>query len=77
MIDNPDLLEYAIKGTDNQWNEALKNGDGKKTSNVQILSSHGKAPKRKLNQEDIEKEITGVKAPSKKKKGRKKKSSKA
>jgi len=77
MIGNPDLLEYAIKGTDNQWNEALKNGDGAKTSNVQILSTHGKAPKRKLNQEDIEKEITGTKAPSKKKKGRKKKSSRA
>jgi len=42
---------------------------------VQILNNEEKALKRKLNQEDIDREITGAKAPSKSKKARKKKKS--
>ena len=80
MIDDPNLMEYAIKGTDSQWNEALKDKDGTKTINgtVQIKSNHAKQTKRKLTQEDIEKEINGAQTePKKKKRTKKKKSSKA
>ena len=74
-IADPNLMEYSIKGTDSQWNEALKNEDSTKISNgiVQIKSNHANLAKRKLTQDDIEREIAGAQTESKKKRGKKKK----
>jgi len=61
-----DLMKYAIKGTDTEWNNVLKNQDNIAPNNVvQIKSSHDKSIKRKLNQEDVEKETTSGKHEAK------------
>merc|ERR1712150_87058 len=77
VITDPDLMEYAIKGTDSQWDEVLKNKDGVKTSNglVQIKSNEAKSTKRKHTQEDINRETTGALNEKKKQKHKKKKKS--
>ena len=71
---NSDLMQYAVNGTDAQWDEALKNKDVSGNI-VQIKSQKEKSSKRKLDQEDIEKEMTsaGKSKKSKKKKSGKKK----
>jgi len=69
---DPGLMEYAIKGTDSQWDEALKNKDSIKT--VQIKNNNAKS-KRKLTQEDIDREITGARNETKTHRSKKKKKS--
>lgn len=70
-----DLIKYVIKGSDADWAEAL---DGKETMidsqgivQVKRRDTSGK-PKRKLNQEDIDKEVGIVTESAKKKKKNKK-----
>lgn len=70
-----DIMKYAIKGSNEDWAEALKGKEG--TIEKQgIVHVKGHKKKRKLNQEDVEKEIGIVKTPvsSKKKKKKSKKS---
>ena len=70
-----DIMQYAIKGTDDQWSSALK--DREEAGTVAIKSV--RESKRKLDDRDVEREIeaTGAKTPSSgKKKSKKPKSSK-
>lgn len=72
-----DLLKYVIKGSDADWNDALhgKEGmiDGQGIVQVKRKDTSGKV-KRKLNQEDIDKEAGIVtESAKKKKKGKKSK----
>jgi hypothetical protein len=73
LAGNVELMQYAVKGSDAQWDEALKHKDVSGNI-VQIKSRKEKISKRKLDQEDIEKEMPGVgKSKKSKKKGGKKK----
>ena len=63
-------MKFAIKGTDDDWNKALKGQEVSSSGVVQIESG---AFKRKLNQDDIDKEagVSPKGGSSKKKKKRK------
>jgi hypothetical protein len=63
-------MKYAIKGTDNDWNEALNGAEIGSTGVLQV--QNGKM-KRKLNQEDIDKEAGTAPKSIKKKKNRRSK----
>ncbi len=77
-----DIMQYAIRGTDQDWSKALegKDVDG---GTVQIMSMEEKRPgKRRVNDEDIQREMDGASTPkssskkhkkSKKSTGKKKK----
>ena len=69
-----DMMKFAIKGSDADWNNALKGQDVGSTGVVQIESYVSGKVKRKLNQEDIDKEA-GI-APKKSKKKKRGKQSK-
>jgi N-acetyltransferase 10 len=64
-----DLRSYTIKGTDSQWDAALKNnkdadaGNGEAPSRVQIesLKKNSAIKRKKLDQEDIDKEMKAEK----------------
>jgi len=51
-----DIMKYAIKGSDTDWNDALKGKEGTidEQGHVQV-KSQSKKVKRKLNQEDVDK----------------------
>lgn len=72
-----DIMQYAIKGSNEEWSDALANKklDGKGT--IQIRSegniAKGGIVKRKLNEDDIEKEITGQSSTKKKERKQSKK----
>jgi N-acetyltransferase 10 len=68
-----DIMQYAVKGSEEQWNKAL---DGKDIGNsVQIHSLVKAREKRKLESQDIEREAE-LQTPKKGGKGTKKISSK-
>ena len=57
-----DIMQYAIKGTEDEWSSALK--EKANSATVQIKSTKGKHPgKRRLNDEDIQREIEGASTP--------------
>jgi N-acetyltransferase 10 len=81
LAGDKEIMKYMIKGSDAAWEDALK---GKEETidaqGVVQIKRQTKKVKRKLNQEDIEKEAGGVdgtptskKTPSKKKKNKKSK----
>mmetsp|Transcript_11136 Transcript_11136/g.12323 ORF Transcript_11136/g.12323 Transcript_11136/m.12323 type:complete len:1141 (-) Transcript_11136:145-3567(-) len=52
-----ELMNFAIKGTDEEWKEALKSNIGVDSNAVvQVKRRESGAAKRKLNQEDVDKE---------------------
>jgi predicted nucleic acid-binding protein len=71
-----ELLKYAVKGTEAQWEEALQNVTSSERSGkdivtpsrVQIQTVHATSSvlKRKLDQKDIEQEAEANSKPSKK-----------
>ena len=79
IAQDDDIMQYAVRGTDDEWAKALegKNVDG---GTVQIMSMQEKRPgKRRVNEEDIQREMDGASTPkssSKKQKKGKKSSSK-
>lgn len=74
--DNSELMKFAIKGTNAEWEKALEGQKSAVSSSgmVQIQRSDGAVVKRKLNQDDIDREagITSPKDSKKKKKQRRK-----
>jgi N-acetyltransferase 10 len=70
VTDDSEFMKFAIKGTDDDWNKALKGQEVSSSGVVQIESG---AFKRKLNQDDIDKEagVSPKGSSSKKKKKRK------
>ena len=79
IAQDDDIMQYAVRGTDDEWAKALegKDVDG---GTVQIMSMQEKRPgKRRVNDEDIQREMDGASTPkssSKKQKKGKKSSSK-
>lgn len=73
-----DIMKYAVEGTDEQWTSAVKNNASGTLSNVQIEVTKSVQKKRKIGEEDIQKEAAqsdpGVTGGSSKKKKKKKKS---
>lgn len=73
ITDDYELMQFAVKGTDEDWKKALGGQEVGSTGVVQIQSNAGGKAKRKLNQEDINKEAgIAPKSSSKKKKKSKK-----
>ncbi len=69
-------MQYAIKGSNEQWQDALKKEvDPKGTIQIRSLGE-GIIMKRKLNDEDIEKEVSNQPSTRKDKHSKKKKRSK-
>ena len=68
-----ELMQYVVKGSEEQWNKALEGKDIKGTGTVQILSIREK--RKTLDDDDIAKEATRDedKAPKSGKKGKKSK----
>jgi hypothetical protein len=48
-----ELMQYVVKGSDEQWNKLLKENSGDEPGTVQI---HTTREKRKLEDDDVEKE---------------------
>jgi hypothetical protein len=78
VTDNSELMQFAIKGTDADWDKALQDQEIGSTGVVQVKSKDKGSGynKRKLNQEDIDKEAglspkTPKGSSKKKKKNRK------
>ena len=66
-------MRFAIKGTEAEWNKALNGQEIGSSGMVQIKSKASGGPtKRKLNQEDIDKEAGLAPKDQKKKKKSKK-----
>lgn len=61
-----DVINFAVAGTDEQWNNVLNGEDPSKVSSVQIATKTEIKPKRKLDEDDI-KEETSRSIPGKKK----------
>jgi len=80
ITDNSDLMKFAIKGTDADWERALEGQKSAVNSSgmVQVQRNDSTAVKRKLNQDDVDKEagINSPKGSAKKKKKQRKKSKK-
>ena len=76
IAQDDDIMQYAVRGTDEEWSKALegKDVDG---GTVQIMSMQEKRPgKRRVNDEDIQREMDGASTPkSSSKKQKKNKSS--
>ncbi len=70
IVGDYEMMKFAVKGTDEDWEKALKGQEIGSSGVVQIQSSDPKGSfKRKLNQEDIDKEVgLAPKNDSKKKK---------
>jgi hypothetical protein len=69
------LMQYAVKGSDDQWSQMLASNELNESGTVQIRSVR---EKRKMEEGDVEKEVEAERtlkktkgAASKKKKGRK------
>eukprot|EP00978_Attheya_sp_CCMP212_P011390 scaffold28112_cov54-Attheya_sp.AAC.3 len=56
ILKDADIMKYAVKGTEEDWSRALDSKEMSATNTVQIANKNAK-PKRKLNAEDIQKEI--------------------
>ena len=67
-----ELMKFAIKGTDADWENALTGQDVSSSGVVQIRSNDTGPEKRKLNQDDVDKEAGLTPQKSKKKKKNKK-----
>ena len=73
IADDYELMQFAVKGSDEDWKKALKDQEVGPTGVVQIQSNAAGKVKRKLNQEDIDKEAgIAPKRPLIKKKRQKK-----
>lgn len=58
-----DIMQYSIRGTDQDWSKALK-GKDVDGGTVQIMSMEEKRPgKRRVNDEDIQREMDGASTP--------------
>ena len=58
-----DIMQYSIRGTDQDWSKALK-GKDVDGETVQIMSMEEKRPgKRRVNDEDIQREMDGASTP--------------
>lgn len=74
IAQDDDIMQYAVRGTEDEWAKALEGGvDG---GTVQIMSMEEKRPgKRRVNDEDIQREMDGASTPKssskKQKKGKK------
>jgi len=56
-MNDSEMMKFAIKGTDADWEEALNGQEIGASSVVQIQSNSVGSFKRKLNQDDIDKEV--------------------
>lgn len=56
ILKDADIMKFAVKGTEEDWSRALDSKEMSATNTVQIANKNAK-PKRKLNAEDIQKEI--------------------
>jgi len=56
ILKDADIMKFAVKGTEEDWSRALDSKEMSATNTVQIANMNAK-PKRKLNAEDIQKEI--------------------
>lgn len=76
IVDDSELMKFAIKGTDAEWEKALEGQKNAVNASgmVQVQRNDSTAVKRKLNQEDIDREagISSQKGTKKKKKQQKK-----
>jgi len=75
IMEDAEIMQYAIKGSDKEWSEALKESEVNENGTIAIRSVQEKAGKRKLGEEDIEREGE-MATPSKTPKSKKSKSSK-
>mmetsp|Transcript_17593 Transcript_17593/g.24747 ORF Transcript_17593/g.24747 Transcript_17593/m.24747 type:complete len:1144 (-) Transcript_17593:1139-4570(-) len=75
IMEDAEIMQYAIKGSDEQWSEALKESELNENGTIAIRSVQEKTGKRKLGEEDIEKEGE-MATPNKTSKSKKSKSSK-
>jgi len=73
LAGDPEIRNYVVKGTEEQWSKALKNSDGTVPPRVQIESKKTSPAKRKLDQADIEKEMKNDNKKKKKTSQKKKK----
>jgi hypothetical protein len=69
-----DLMQYAIKGSDEQWSKALKGKEVSESKNVQIGSVREK--RKALDETDFEHEAKSEPTPKKSKSSNKKKKGK-
>jgi len=76
LAGDPEIRNYVVKGTEEQWSKALKNSDGTVPPRVQIESKKTSPAKRKLDQADIEKEMKNDNKKKKKTSQKKKKKTK-
>jgi len=79
-ISDPEIMKYALKGSDEDWANALKEkGGGVDEGTIQIKSTQVKTPKRKADDDALESALknekalmSGKKAKSSKKKSKRK-----
>ena len=79
-ISDPEIMKYALKGSDEDWANALKEkGGGVDEGTIQIKSTKVKTPKRKADDDALESAMknekalmSGKKAKSSKKKSKRK-----
>eukprot|EP00560_Eucampia_antarctica_P009678 CAMPEP_0197829854 /NCGR_PEP_ID=MMETSP1437-20131217/6397_1 /TAXON_ID=49252 ORGANISM="Eucampia antarctica, Strain CCMP1452" /NCGR_SAMPLE_ID=MMETSP1437 /ASSEMBLY_ACC=CAM_ASM_001096 /LENGTH=1131 /DNA_ID=CAMNT_0043431849 /DNA_START=35 /DNA_END=3430 /DNA_ORIENTATION=+ len=78
IVKDNDIMQYAIKGSNKEWKDALIDQKMDSKGTIQIRSKNkGHIVKRKLNDEDIEKEVEMQSSSKKEKKhGQKKRRSK-
>ena len=67
-------MQFAIKGTDEQWKQALDGKDINESGTIQIRSVREK--RKKVDEKDFEKEAENDKTSKKHKSGKKKKKKK-
>lgn len=66
-MDDGEMVNFAITGTNEEWNKALNGEDPSNLKNIQIATQKEVKKKRRLDDEEIEKE-TNRSTPGKKKK---------
>ena len=77
IANDNDIMQYAIKGSNEQWQDALEMQKVDSKGTIQIRSQgEGSIMKRKLNDDDIEKEVSNQSSSRKDKSSKKKKRSK-
>ena len=74
IANDNDIMQYAIKGSNEQWQDALEMQKVDSKGTIQIRSQgEGSIMKRKLNDDDIEKEVSNQSSSRKDKSSNKKK----
>ncbi len=72
-----DIMQYAVKGSDEQWTKALNGKDIADSGTVKIHSTQQVKEKRKLDSDDIQREIDNQTPKSKSSKDKKRSSKKS